>query len=41
VTLTEDYEAYPAAVARRVSRLRAAGVDGPYAIALGPRCYTG
>ena len=23
------------------AKLRAAGVDGPYAIALGPRCYTG
>ena len=28
-------------MAQAVARLRAAGVDGPYAIALGPRCYTG
>jgi uncharacterized linocin/CFP29 family protein len=39
--LTEDYEAYPAVVAEAVNHLRTAGVGGPYAIALGPRCYTG
>lgn len=41
ITLTENYEDYPLAVARAVTRLRAAGVDGPYAIALGKQCYTG
>jgi uncharacterized linocin/CFP29 family protein len=41
VTIPEDYEDYPSAVAKAVARLRAGGVDGPYAIALGPRCYTG
>jgi uncharacterized linocin/CFP29 family protein len=41
VAIPKDYEDYPSAVAKAVSRLRAAGVDGPYAIALGPRCYTG
>jgi uncharacterized linocin/CFP29 family protein len=41
VTLSEDYENYPAAVAQAISTLRNAGVDGPYAIALGPRCFTG
>jgi uncharacterized linocin/CFP29 family protein len=28
-------------VARAVARLRQSGVEGPYGIALGPRCYTG
>ena len=41
ITLTENYEDYPLAVARAVTRLRSAGVDGPYAIALGKQCYTG
>jgi len=41
LSLSEDYEHYPAVVARATAVLRAAGVDGPYAIALGPRCYTG
>lgn len=39
--LTEDYTAYPGVVAEATHKLRSAGVDGPYAIALGPRCYTG
>jgi uncharacterized linocin/CFP29 family protein len=39
--LTEDYTRYPDVVAEAVNRLRMASVDGPYAIALGPRCYTG
>jgi uncharacterized linocin/CFP29 family protein len=39
--LTEDYTRYPDVVADAVNRLRMASVDGPYAIALGPRCYTG
>ena len=41
ISLSENYEDYPNAVARAVSRLRTAGVDGPYAIALGKRCYVG
>jgi uncharacterized linocin/CFP29 family protein len=41
VTITDDYEEYPNAVASAVAKLRSLGVDGPYAIALGPRCYTG
>ena len=40
-TISEDYAAYPAVVAEAINRLRDAGVAGPYAIALGPRCYTG
>lgn len=41
LNITEDYEAYPSQVARAITRLKSAGVDGPYAIALGPKCYTG
>jgi uncharacterized linocin/CFP29 family protein len=41
VIIGDDYDEYPGVVARAVARIRAAGVAGPYAIALGPRCYTG
>lgn len=41
LTLSDDYDAYPGVVAEAINRLHGAGVDGPYAIALGPRCYTG
>src|SRR5690606_34815527 len=41
LTLSDNYQEYPAVVAEAVNRLRTAGVDGPYAVALGPRCYTG
>ena len=41
LTLSEDFVAYPAVVAAAISRLHDAGVTGPYAIALGPQCYTG
>jgi uncharacterized linocin/CFP29 family protein len=39
--ITEDYTAYPGVVAEAIHKLRSAGVGGPYAIALGPRCHTG
>jgi uncharacterized linocin/CFP29 family protein len=39
--ISEDYQEYPGLVAEALGKLRAAGVGGPYAIALGPRCYTG
>ena len=39
--LSEDYVEYPRAVASALTRLRNAGVEGPYAIALGPRCFQG
>lgn len=39
--LTDDFQAYPGVVAEAISKLHGAGVQGPYAIALGPRCYTG
>jgi uncharacterized linocin/CFP29 family protein len=41
VRLSDDYEQYPRSVAEATRLMRMAGVDGPYAIALGPRCYTG
>jgi uncharacterized linocin/CFP29 family protein len=41
LALTSDYTRYPDVVAEAVNRLRQASVDGPYAIVLGPRCYTG
>lgn len=41
IAITADYDQYPGSVARAVAALRRAGVGGPYAIALGPRCYTG
>ncbi len=39
--LDNNYAEYPKLVARAVSSLREAGIDGPYAAALGPRCWTG
>lgn len=39
--ITEKYEDYPNLVATALARLRDSGVDGPFAIALGKRCYTG
>jgi uncharacterized linocin/CFP29 family protein len=41
VPITDDYSDYPGHVAKAVAVLRAADVGGPYAIALGARCYTG
>ncbi len=41
VPLSTDYEQYPRAVSEATRLLRTAGVDGPYGIALGPRCYSG
>lgn len=41
LALNDDYTAYPAVVADAIHTLHSAGIMGPYAIALGPRCYTG
>jgi len=41
VEITDDYQEYPVAVATALTRLRDGGVDGPFAVALGERCYTG
>ena len=40
ITLGEDCETYPTHVARAVDALRAAGIDGPYGLALGPEVHT-
>lgn len=41
VEISDDYANYPTHVEAAVGELRAAGVDGPYHLALGPQCYTG
>jgi uncharacterized linocin/CFP29 family protein len=41
LSIPSDYESYPGIVADAVNLLRTTGVNGPYAIALGPRCHTG
>jgi uncharacterized linocin/CFP29 family protein len=41
LTLSDDYVRYPEVVAEALGKLRNLGVDGPYGIALGPRCYVG
>jgi uncharacterized linocin/CFP29 family protein len=41
IVIGDDYNRYPGTVARAVATLQTAGIAGPYAIALGPRCYTG
>jgi len=41
VMLGDSFGKYPTWVAMAVARLRDAGVEGPYGIALGPRCYSG
>jgi len=41
IPLSTDFDRYPDHVAKAVSVLKDAGVAGPYAIALGPRCYQG
>jgi uncharacterized linocin/CFP29 family protein len=41
VPISDDYNHYPEHVARAVAVLRSADVAGPFAIALGARCYTG
>jgi uncharacterized linocin/CFP29 family protein len=41
VDITNSYGDYPTWTAMAVARLRDAGVEGPYGIALGPNCYAG
>jgi uncharacterized linocin/CFP29 family protein len=41
LAITDNYELFPGVVARALGWLGTAGVAGPYAIALGPKCYTG
>lgn len=41
VPLTDDYLAYPSSVVEGLQQLREAGVGGPFALVLGPRCFRG
>lgn len=41
VIISDDYSRYPAHVTKAIAMMREAGVDGPWAVALGPRCYAG
>jgi uncharacterized linocin/CFP29 family protein len=41
IALSTDYSQYATSVATAVAGLKAAGVGGPYALALGPTCYRG
>ena len=41
VMLSTDYSKYPGHVAEAITAMRNAGVEGPWAVALGPRCYAG
>jgi uncharacterized linocin/CFP29 family protein len=36
-----DYNSFPDQVVEAVAKLRLKGIEGPYAVALGPRCYEG
>src|SRR5258706_5239101 len=39
--IPDDYQAYPHIIAAATRIFRLSGLDGPYAIAMGPRYYTG
>ena len=39
--IPDDYQQYPHSIAEATRMLRLAGVDGPYALAMGPRYYAG
>jgi uncharacterized linocin/CFP29 family protein len=41
VTIDDDYSRFPEHAAKAVAILRATDIAGPYAIALGARCFTG
>ena len=41
IALSDSFGDYPNHVAKAVAILKGAGIAGPYAIALGPRCYAG
>ncbi len=41
ITIPNDYADYPSIVGEAVEVLRRAGINGPYALALGPDCYAG
>jgi len=41
IMISDDYSAYPGHTADAIALMREAGVEGPWGIALGPRCYAG
>jgi uncharacterized linocin/CFP29 family protein len=41
IAIADDYAEYPSIVGNAVETLRRAGIDGPYALALGPDAYWG
>ena len=41
IHIPDDYADYPSTVGDAVETLRRGGVNGPYALALGPNCYSG
>jgi uncharacterized linocin/CFP29 family protein len=41
IQIDDNYAEYPKLVAQAVASLREEGIGGPYAVALGPRCWTG
>lgn len=41
IAIPDKYEHYPDIVAEAIRTLHVAGIDGPYALALGTRCYEG
>jgi len=41
IAIPVDYAEYPSVVASAVETLRLTGINGPYALALGPDCYAG
>ena len=41
VSIPDNYADYPSVVVEAVEALRRGGINGPYAIALGPDCYAG
>jgi uncharacterized linocin/CFP29 family protein len=41
ITIPDNYAEYPSIVVDAVETLRRAGINGPYALALGPVCYAG
>lgn len=41
ISIPDDYAEYPSIVVDAVETLRRGGINGPYALALGPHCYAG
>lgn len=41
LTLSADYTKYPDTVVAGLARMKTEGVEGPFALALGPRCWEG